>query len=281
MNNMERVYTILLCLIMMMKSNVTKADDNDPALQHDVNAYQPDSLPERAVKDTPLPYRNRPQIFKEQAYYSREKTGVHGIDVSHYQEHVNWEEVAATKEVGYVYIKATEGRDIVDQTYKYNITEARKYRIKAGTYHFFRPNMDALTQYRNLMSVMNKHEQDLLPLIDVEIVPRGFSTGIFHMRLLELCRLLAQEFGGQNPIIYTGKHFYDTYFADYPQFKNFKFMIAAYNDDPPVLEDHKDYLIWQYSSKGYIDGIDCHVDKSCFVGKHVLSEITVNHSKLK
>ena len=45
---------------------------------------------------------------------------IHGIDLSHYQGNVFWEAVSETK-MAYVYLKATEGQNTIDDKYKRNI----------------------------------------------------------------------------------------------------------------------------------------------------------------
>ena len=84
-----------------------------------------------------------------------------GIDVSHYQGFIDWQRVAREGEVGYVYIKATEGNSLQDDTYTYNISEARKAGIKVGSYHFFRANVNVDEQLANLTSLVKKEQQDL------------------------------------------------------------------------------------------------------------------------
>ena len=49
---------------------------------------------------------------------------VEGIDVSHYQGRIDWSRVAQTDKANYVYLKATEGANLVDDTYKFNLSEA-------------------------------------------------------------------------------------------------------------------------------------------------------------
>lgn len=50
-------------------------------------------------------------------------------------------------------------------------------------------------------------------------------------------------------------------------------MIAQYSKNEPILADDKDYMLWQYTGKGYIDGIKGYVDKSRFMGRHSLREL--------
>jgi lysozyme len=58
---------------------------------------------------------------------------------------------------------------------------------------------------------------------------------------------------------------------------NYKVMIAQYTRNEPVLNDHLDFIMWQYTGKGHLDGINGYVDKSRFMGRHKLREIRFRH----
>ena len=58
-----------------------------------------------------------------------------GIDVSHYQDSVNWNRVAKNTSIEFVYVKATEGPSISDKMYKYNMKKAREAGLLVGSYH--------------------------------------------------------------------------------------------------------------------------------------------------
>ena len=66
-------------------------------------------------------------------------THIHGIDLSHYQGKVFWETIGDNTKMAFVYLKATEGGDRIDQTYEQNIQLAHQNGLKVGSYHFFRP----------------------------------------------------------------------------------------------------------------------------------------------
>ena len=48
---------------------------------------------------------------------------IHGIDLSHYQGNVFWEAIGENAKMAYVYLKATEGGDNIDDKYRRNIPE--------------------------------------------------------------------------------------------------------------------------------------------------------------
>lgn len=196
---------------------------------------------------------------------------VEGIDVSHYQGRIDWSRVAQTDKANYVYLKATEGANLVDDTYKFNLSEAKRAKLKVGSYHFFRANVSVSEQFDNFIRTVDPKEQDLIPIIDVEVMPRGMSLSKFHSRLDEFLRLVTEVFG-KRPMIYTGKNFYNRYFAD-TNFRKYLFMIACYTVDEPELDNNDDYIIWQYTCKGRVDGVRGNVDISKIMGHHSLKEI--------
>lgn len=195
----------------------------------------------------------------------------HGIDVSHYQGRINWDEVARDPKVTYVYLKATEGTGNVDDTYRYNFSECKRVGLKVGSYLFFRPHLSAQAQFDLFVSRVETKKQDLLPVVDAEVI-KGVSDGLFQARLLELCELLEKEYG-KKPIIYTGKNFYNKHIYGNSRLRAYKFFIAAYAFDEPELYGNFDYVMWQYSATGSVRGIRGNVDMSRFVGAHSIRDI--------
>ena len=71
---------------------------------------------------------------------------IHGIDVSKYQDLIAWEEVKAMRvnniQVGFAFIKATEGIDNTDPQFRRNWKKAKSNDIPRGAYHFFIASKD-------------------------------------------------------------------------------------------------------------------------------------------
>lgn len=195
----------------------------------------------------------------------------HGIDVSHYQGRINWDEVARDARVTYVYLKATEGTGNADDTYRYNFSECKRVGLKVGSYHFFRPQLSARAQFDQFVGHVETRRQDLLPVVDIETT-NGVSDGVLQARLLEFCELLEREYG-KKPIIYTGKNFYNKHIFSNTRLRSYKFFIAAYSFIEPELYDDNDYVLWQYSATGSVRGIRGNVDMSRFVGRHDIRDI--------
>ena len=197
---------------------------------------------------------------------------VHGIDLSHYQGEVFWETVGENK-MAYVYLKATEGGDRIDERYENNIILAHKHGLKVGSYHFYRPKTEQVKQLENFMTQCRPGEQDLIPMIDIE-TKGGLSTEAFCDSLMKFLDLVEKAYK-QKPLLYTYTNFYNKWLVG--KIPQYPLMIAQYKDEEPVLADDKEYIIWQYTCKGRIVGVKGYVDKSRFMGKHGLKEIRYRH----
>ena len=198
---------------------------------------------------------------------------VHGIDLSHYQGQVFWEHVGQNMKMTYVYLKATEGGDRIDDRYERNIQLAHRYGIKVGSYHFFRPKSPAAEQLRNFRMQCRPAEQDLIPMIDIETTG-GLSSSEFCDSLIKFLGMVEKEYR-QPPLLYTFRNFYNWHLQG--KVNDYKLMIAMYQPEEPVLEDRRDITMWQYTSKGRLKGISGYVDKSRFMGNHGLRDIRFQH----
>ena len=230
---------------------------------------EPDALPK-----APLPERSAPRVEELRAIIRHTVAGGQGIDVSHYQGRIDWEEVATDKTISFVYIKATEGANLVDEFYLRNLYGAKRVGIPAGAYHFFSPSVSALVQLENFRSVVDPRQQDLIPVVDVE--KRGKASLVQFQRSLKTFLDGVEHMFGVKPIIYTGVNFYAKYLEG--KFTGYKFMVARYADEFPGLSEDVPIVLWQFTQTGYADGIGGHVDKSVFLDRYGLADIMLPSS---
>ena len=198
---------------------------------------------------------------------------IHGIDLSHYQGNVFWKAVGENGKTAYVYLKATEGGDRIDDKFERNIQLAHEQNMKVGAYHFYRPKTPQQLQLANFTTQCRAEEQDLLPMIDIETTG-GLPTEVFCDSLFQFLQLV-EEVYRQKPLIYTGANFYDKHLQG--KLDEYFIMIAQYTDYEPKLKDGRDITLWQYSAKGRIAGVNGYIDKSRFMGRHRLREIRFRH----
>lgn len=263
----SRLLLIFLSMFILAIPVLAKKDKTKKKVVQVDKGLEPDAVCHKAKPDS----HPRPLDPPAVAYFtSGGAMNLEGYDISHYQGNIDWDTFASDPNLGFLYVKATEGASIIDNKYSQNINEARKRGIKVGTYHFFRANNSAREQFANFKRYFDPHKQDLLPVVDVEVMP-NMTKARFDACLEDFIHMIEHEYG-RSPIIYTGKNFYNKYFHG-TRFASYKFWIATYADEQPELNGNDDYLIWQYSAKGKVRGIKGYVDKNRFVGRHVINEI--------
>ena len=187
---------------------------------------------------------------------------VHGIDVSHYQKHIDWR-LVASQDIRFAFIKATEGETFQDTLFCNNWEEIKQAGIKRGAYHFFRPKVPAETQARNFIHWVDMENGDLPPVLDVEVTdlvsPEILRQGVYTwLKLVEAAT-------GIKPILYSNQKFFNKYLAGY--FPEHIVWIARYSSwRDPCLRKNQDWGFWQYGNRGKIAGIGNHVDFNVFSG---------------
>lgn len=213
--------------------------------------------------------RHQPEVTTKR----RHSMGKRGIDVSHYQSHINWDQVADDDNVSYVYIKVTENAGLVDRMFQRNLKEARRVGVPAGCYHFFSPTAAPTAQLKNLTSaVPHLKDHDLVPMIDVEVKGKRTTPEDLRHRLKQFLKGV-EDYYGVRPIIYTGQNFYNKYLAGY--FEDYLFMIAKYSEGIPELYGNPRFAMWQFSASGRVKGISGAVDQSCFMDNYSLRDILI------
>ena len=177
--------------------------------------------------------------------------------------------MARDKNVQFAYLKATEGSDLVDDCYMRNLYGAKRAGIPVGVYHFYRPNVSTVTQFQNFRSTVDPWQHDLIPIVDVEKRGKG-SLSQFQGRLKAFLKEV-EQFYGVKPIIYTGVNFYADYLEG--KFTDYRFMVARYAEEFPGLSEDVPIVLWQYTCKGNVDGIQGNVDRSVFLDKYSVADI--------
>ena len=279
---MRKLYILLAVLVAMMaigevSAQRSKANKRRHAKTHKVVRKHPKKTKKSSRKRTvvikPVDPRLNDPDYDPNIMCEDTCGHVHGIDLSHYQGQVFWETVGENTKMAYVYLKATEGGDRIDERYERNIELAHRYGLKVGSYHFFRPKTPLAQQLENFKTQCLPGEQDLIPMIDIETTG-GLPDRQFCDSLFRFLGMVERAYR-QQPLLYTFRNFYNRHLLG--QVDDYKLMIAMYTEEEPVLADGRDITMWQYTSKGRIVGISGYVDKSRFMGRHGLREIRFRH----
>lgn len=190
---------------------------------------------------------------------------IHGIDVSRYQKRINWPMVKQMKDgnvqIGFVFIKATEGTNLTDEQFARNWKKSRENNLVRGAYHYFIASRSGVAQARNFMAKVDLQPGDLPPVIDVESL-NGTDANTLQNNVAEFLTVVEEHYGVK-PIIYSNATFYNNYLQN--RFSDYPLWVAHYFErrQPRVSAS---WQFWQHNEAGHVNGIVSRVDFNVFSG---------------
>ena len=192
---------------------------------------------------------------------------VRGIDISHYQREIDWEKLQNAQingvPVRFIFVKATEGSDLLDENFNENFYQAHKHGITRGAYHFFSVKSTAKAQARWFCKMVWLDDDDLPPVLDIE-TDGGLPPYQLRAQALQWLDLVEKHYGVP-PILYTSYAFRRKYLYT-PEFDRYPYWIAHYYVDS--LRYKGEWKFWQHTDRGTVDGIDYKVDLNVFNGSY-------------
>lgn len=193
---------------------------------------------------------------------------VHGIDVSRHQRAIDWEAVANMKhndvELSFVFIKASEGRTVVDNYFKENWKAVKDAGLLRGAYHFYRPHLTADEQAALFFKMVPRLEKgDLPPVLDIEM--RGSCPAARLKKNLKRWLVLTEKKYNMVPIIYTNYGFYKNFLTG-KEFSKYPLWIAHYRTADLNVKLNN-WHFWQHTDRGRVNGIKGSVDINVFKGE--------------
>lgn len=188
-----------------------------------------------------------------------------GIDVSKWNETIDWEEVAeAGVEFAIIrcgYRGSSTGALILDPMYQKNIEGAIEAGIPVGVYFFTQAvnEVEAVEEASMVIRLIQEYDVDYPVFLDSESAGgSGRADGLdaeerttIHKAFLETIAAAGYETG-----IYGSANWLEKQ-VDMDELSDYRTWLAEYTDVPSYDEY---YHMWQYTSKGAINGIDTDVD---------------------
>ncbi len=214
---------------------------------------------------------HEPETFYDP--YQR-NASTYGIDVSKYQGVIDWERLGSygPHPIKFMYAKASQGVTIRDDFYRRNMEEARRQGIMVGSYHYLSSGGTGIEQCDYFMETMEGVHQDLIPVVDVEEVHKRWGVVTLRRHLRDFVNRMEKVYGVK-PMIYTGIFFYNLYLSE--EFKDCKLFLARYSDLEPMTNDGTNWVVWQFTEQGEINGINHYVDIDCINSKNTLDDIMI------
>lgn len=204
-----------------------------------------------------------------------------GIDVSKWNKTIDWDEVKdAGIEFAIIrcgYRGASSGALVLDPMYEQNIKGAIEAEIPVGVYFFTQAvdEVEALEEASMVISLIENYDVDYPVFLDSESAGgTGRADGLeadertkIHKAFLETIAAAGYETG-----IYGSRNWLNDQ-VEMKELSAYKTWLAEYADIPSYDEY---YHMWQYTSKGVVDGIDTPVDLNlCYMN----IDTSINHAK--
>lgn len=186
-----------------------------------------------------------------------------GIDVSNWEGEINFRKV---REAGIriVYIKATQGRNIIDPDFERNYREAEREKLRIGFYHYvMAENLEEAKEeaafFYNRIKDKRQHARPAMDFEEFGTLPYQEIRNISLQFLLEL-----ETKSGHRPILYSDASNAAHVFDD-DRLRKYPLWIAQYGVKKPDMENQwKRWSGWQYTDSGHVKGIHGKADRDYF-----------------
>ncbi len=192
-----------------------------------------------------------------------------GVDVSKYQDHIDWEQV---KQAGIEFVMIRVGGRgygeggalFADEMAQHHYKGAREAGLLIGAYFFSQAiSVEEAIEEANLALELTKDWEMELPLVyDWEYVGEEGRTAYVHKWTLTDCALAfcqTVEAAGRDAMIYVSPWYGNLVLSmiqDYPHW------VALYKDE--MTYKHS-FVMWQYTCTGSVPGIKGDVDLNVYI----------------
>lgn len=186
---------------------------------------------------------------------------IKGIDVSRWQENIDWAKVKQDG-VEFALIKACQEAGFTDSCFKTNIEGAQRNGIKCGVYSYSKAltaaGMEAEARY--FLNIVKPYKLDYPMVLDLEDnVQKSLGKKAITDMVIAYRKVI--EGAGQRFMLYTNTDWRKNY-VETDRLGDVLLWQAHYPPNPeirpPAIDDK--VSIWQYSSTGKVAGITGNVD---------------------
>lgn len=192
---------------------------------------------------------------------------IQGLDVARYQGAIDYAKVRAAG-VQFVYMKSTEGNDYVDPAFADNWVRAKTAGLAHGAYHFMTWCSTAADQARWFDKNVPADADALPPVLDLEWNHESSCTTKFSRAdMLDKIHVMLnamEKHTGKVPVIYTDI----TFNRDVLEGEHFDnaFWVRSTAAEPPVRYGDRQWMLWQWTQTGTLNGVVGAVDRNVFYG---------------
>lgn len=205
--------------------------------------------------------------------HTTDATNQFGIDVSKWNGNIDWDKVKADG-VEFVIIRAgyrgsVTGALVEDPNFLANIRGAKRAGLKVGVYFFTQAinEVEAVEEASMVIALCDGYELDYPVIIDSEGAGgEGRADSLDVETRTKVCAAFCEtiENAGYEPGVYASRSWYNAN-LEVSELDKYRIWLAEYRSTP-LYSGY--YDMWQYTSKGKIDGIEGNVDLNIsYMGK--------------
>ncbi|SPB18966.1 Lysozyme M1 [Caballeronia novacaledonica] len=229
----------------------------------------------------------QPQTHDDGFGALRSLSGVkRGIDVNHFNSPIDWKRVAATHDIRFAYMKATQGAAFADPSFGDNWKGAHAAGLMRGAYHVFSFCRSPEEQVANLRKVVGVDSGELPVALDIELY-RGQGTATLkslagegacaqslgpagvRKNVMAMLDSLRSSYGKQ-PILYGNDYLLDEVLGT-----EFTKGITLWRASYGVQQAPKPpWALWQFTQNEAVKGIRGRVDVNVVSDTPSLSKTT-------
>lgn len=234
-----------------------------------------------AVKDTVIEIKERPQekltedreeeeeleedfiSIEEQIENHKTSNTMIGIDISKWQGEVDFEKVKSAG-VEFVILRMGVMKDkdtplVLDSTFEKNYENAKKAGLKVGIYVYSESNTieKAVENAEFVIENLKGDKLDFPICFDWECWAYFNDLEINLYRLNEMYDAFSNKLkdAGYDTMLYASENYLNNTWLD---LKDYTIWAAKYSTKKPSIS--RDYILWQNTDKGRVDGIEGNVD---------------------
>lgn len=233
--------------------------------EDEIDAEKEDSKENGALADS-----DSTEIKKQ---HTTDSTNLFGIDVSKWNGDIDWDKVKADG-VEFVMIRcgyrgSVTGALVEDPNFLQNIRGAKKTGLKVGVYFFTQAinEVEAVEEASMVLALCDGYELDYPVIIDSEGAGgNGRADSLDVQTRTKVCAAFCQtiDHAGYEAGVYASRSWYNAN-LEVSELDKYRIWLAEYRSTP-LYSGY--YDMWQYTSKGKINGIEGNVDLNIsYMGK--------------
>ena len=158
-----------------------------------------------------------------------------------------------------VVTKVLQGCTGRQKYYDYRYRKCKEVGIPIGFYHWLSSKSAPEKQAETFYNLIKAYDYDILPMLDIEAGGENWSSNIHPETYARIFLTRFKELSGKDMLIYSGTCFIEEWFsADFQ--RNNLWWIAEYNSTCHVPANCVNYIAWQYTETGRLDGVNGNID---------------------